>query len=365
MPLRIGLVGLPNAGKSTLFNALTRAEAEVAPYPFTTLEPHVGVVPISDPRLDTLARLVEPEKVTPASVQFVDLAGLVEGAHLGEGLGNRFLAHIREVEAICMVARCFEAQEVPHVAAKLNPTADLEVLDLELALADLESAERRLEKLQREVRAGEPGAVHETASVEALRNALGRGERAANVELDPSASESIARLNLLTQKPRVFVANVGEDDLPEGGPLAAQVVSYARGEGADALVICAALEADLNSWDPDEAEELRASLGLKGSALTGLVQASHRVLNLVTFFTITGGREVRAWTAVRGTKAAEAAGKIHSNMAEGFIRAEIIGWEDLVAVGSIAEARETGSVRTEGREYAVQEGDVLEIRFRR
>ncbi|MFQ5946818.1 MAG: GTPase, partial [Anaerolineae bacterium] len=209
MPLRIGLVGLPNAGKSTLFNALTRGRAEVAPYPFTTLEPHVGVVPTPDPRLDALAKLVDPEKVTPATAQFVDLAGLVEGAHLGEGLGNRFLARIREVDALCMVARCFEAEEIPHVAAKLDPIADLQVLDLELALADLEVVERRMEKVRSEAKAGAPAAVHEMVALESLRNALGRGERAAGVNFDPSVSEPVADLNLLTQKPRVFVANVG------------------------------------------------------------------------------------------------------------------------------------------------------------
>lgn len=364
MPLRIGLVGLPNAGKSTLFNALTQGRAEVAPYPFTTLEPHVGAVPIADPRLDALAQLVEPEKVTPATVQFVDLAGLVEGAHRGEGLGNRFLARIREVEALCMVVRCFEAEEIPHSAPKLDPVSDLQVLDLELALADLASVEGRIEKVEGEARAGAPAAVSEMTALEALREGLGEGQRAAMVNLDASVAETVAHLNLLTGKPRVFVANVGEGDLESGGPLAAAVVSFARAEGAEALVICAALEADLVSWDPDEAEQFRASLGLGDSVLTGLIRASHRVLNLVTFFTIAGGREVRAWTAVLGTTAGEAAGMIHSDMAEGFIRAEIVGWEDLVAAGSAAEARETGAVRTEGREYAIQEGDVLEIRFR-
>ncbi len=365
MGLQIGIVGLPNVGKSTLFNALTKAGAATAPYPFTTIDPNRGVAAVPDRRLEALARLVGPEQVTPTTVEFVDIAGLVRGSHRGEGLGNRFLAHIREVDAVAVVARCFADPDVAHVDGSLDPVRDLEVLDLELTLADLETVQRRLEKARAAAKARPKEAREEVALLEDLEARLQRGERADRWASEGEGRANLAReLFLLTAKPRLYVANVGEEDLPEGGEMAAKVMERVAAEGAPCVVLCAQLEADLAEWPPDEAAEYRAALGLDRSGLEALVWAGYRTLDLITFFTIVGGREVRAWSVRRGATAPEAAGRVHTDMERGFIRAEVIDWQELVEAGGWSAARERGLVRTEGRDYVVQDGDVCLFRFR-
>ncbi|MGQ9626831.1 MAG: redox-regulated ATPase YchF [Anaerolineae bacterium] len=363
MSLQIGIVGLPNVGKSTLFNALTKAGAQVASYPFTTIEPNVGVVEVSDPRLADIAALVQPERAVPASVEFLDIAGLVRGAHHGEGLGNQFLGYIRNVDAILLVVRCFRDPDIPHVTAELNPVEDMEVIDLELALADLAAVERRLEKVQSQAK-GRPTAYEaEINLLERARDHLSAGGHVAKLPMTTKEARMLDPLNLLTAKPRIYVANVGEEDLPTGGKLAAQVRRRAQDEGTKAVTICAQVEADLAEWPPGEAAEYRRSLGLEKSALEDLIQASYELLGLITFFTATGKREVRAWPIKGGTKAPQAAGKVHSDMERGFIRAEVVSYEDLMASGSLAAAREKGLMRLEGRDYVVQDGDVIHFRF--
>ncbi len=363
MGLQIGIVGLPNAGKSTLFNALTHAGVAVASYPFTTIEPNVGVVPVPDRRLQDIAAIVGPERVVPATVEFVDVAGLVKGAHRGEGLGNQFLGHIRTVDAIAMVVRCFRDENVPHPEGVIDPRADVETLTLELTLADLATVERRLEKVRGQARARpkEFGALQDV--LERVAQALGAGQPVRRLELTPEERAMLRELNLLTAKPVLYVANVGEEDLPEGGEHAATVCEIAAAEDAECVVLCAEIEAELLDWPEEEAAEYRQALGLEEPGLHRLIRAGYRLLDLVTFFTTTGGREVRAWTVRRGTPVVEAAGKIHSDMQRGFIRAEVLSYEDLMQVGSFAAAREQGLVRTEGRDYIVQDGDIIHIRF--
>ena len=355
MPLQIGLVGLPNAGKSTVFNALTQADAAVASYPFTTIEPHVGVAEVHDPRLDAVADLIKPDKVIPTAIQFVDIAGLVKGAHKGEGLGNQFLAHIREVDAIALVLRCFDDPDVAHMSAQLDPVDDLEVLDVELSLADLGTVERRIERTQGAAKARPKDFEWELATLDELREHLARGQPArtfaageAGDGADGRVEILLAELFLLTNKPRLLVANVGEDTLPDGGTSASQLSEVAEREGSQAIVLCAECEAALAEWPPDEAAAYRAELGL---------------LDLITFFTVTGGEVVRAWTLRRGQSVWQAAGQVHTDMQRGFIRADVVRHDDLVAAGSMVAAREVGRLRSEGRDYIVRDGDVIHIHF--
>jgi len=371
MPLQIGIVGLPNVGKSTLFNALTRASVAVANYPFTTIEPHVGVAAVPDERLDAIAALIRPNKVVPATIQFVDIAGLVQGAHRGEGLGNQFLAAIREVDAIAMVLRCFEDADVPHVAATLDPLADLEILDLELTLADLATVERRIERTRGAAKANPKAHEWELTTLARLREHLAAGHPACTfATMGHSASSDddplhalLGELFLLTNKPRLLVANVGEDALPEGGALAARVAERAVAEGSQAVVVCAECEAGLAEWPPAEAAAYRAELGLSESGLNRLVRASYALLDLITFFTVTGGEVVRAWTLRRGLTAWHAAGLVHTDIQRGFIRADVIPCGELLATGSLSLAREAGKLRSEGRDYVVADGDVIHIHF--
>lgn len=364
MALQIGIVGLPNVGKSTLFNALTRAGAAVAAYPFTTIEPNRGIVAVPDPRLKRLAAMLEPEQVTPATVEFVDIAGLVRGAHRGEGLGNQFLGHIRTVDAIALVCRCFINPDVAHPEGTVDPLRDLEVLDLELVLADLEVAERRLDKVRSVAKARPRDYAAEMEALERLRARLQAGEPAAAWAAQGASEAALAReMSLLTAKKRIYVANVDEDDLPGGGPLATQLAHRVAEEGTPFVVICAQLEADLSEWPPDEAAAYRADVGLERSGLEALAHAGYQVLDLITFFTIAGGREVRAWAIQRGTRAPQAAGKVHTQMERGFIRAEVVSFPQLAEAGNWHAARERGILRIEGRDYEVRDGDVCLFRF--
>jgi GTP-binding protein YchF len=363
MSLQIGIVGLPNVGKSTLFNALTRAGAAVASYPFTTIDPNVGVVELPDQRLRDVAAIVKPDQIRPTTIEFLDIAGLVQGAHQGEGLGNQFLGNIRNVHAMAMVVRCFTDPDVAHVSAELDPLADSEVIDLELILADLATLERREDKVRSMAKAQPREFESELDLLARMRSHL-EGERlASQLSVSPKEADMLSPLNLLTAKPRLYIANVGEDSLPGNGPLADLVLERARQEGAQAAVICAQLEADLADWSPDEAAEYRAELGLEASGLERLVSAGYRLLNLITFFTATGTSVVRAWTLREGQTAFDAAGKVHTDMQRGFIRAEVVSYTDLMAAGSFQAARDRGLFRLEGRDYVIQDGDIVHIRF--
>ena len=363
MSLQIGIVGLPNVGKSTLFNALTRAGAAVASYPFTTIDPNVGVVEVPDHRLNDVAAIVQPEEVKATTIEFLDIAGLVKGAHQGEGLGNQFLGHIRNVDAVALVVRCFEDPDVAHVSAELEPMADAETIGLELILADLATVERRIEKVRSAAKAQPREFAAEMELLQQLQAHLETGKLASRLPVSEKEREMLQPLFLLTAKPRLYVANVGEDSLPEGGPLAAQVLERAEAEGAQAVVICAQLEADLSDWSAEEAAEYRAELGLEAPGLERLIRAGYRLLDLITFFTATGTNVVRAWTLRRGETVYVAAGKIHTDMQQGFIRAEVVSYADLMEAGDLGRARERGLVRLEGRDYVVQDGDIIHIRF--
>ncbi len=363
MSLQLGLVGLPNVGKSTLFNALTNAGAIVANYPFTTIDPNIGVVPVPDRRLHRLQEIIRPERTVATTLRVVDIAGLVKGASHGEGLGNQFLSHVRAVDAMAMVVRCFENADVAHVTTELDPIADIETVDLELALSDLAILERHQQKLAGLAKANPREYRAEVETVAQAMEGLGAGIAIRDLALPPEQRAFLASVPLLTAMPRLFVANVGENDLPEGGPLAAAVRQRAQDEGSPAIVLCADLEAELQELPADEAQQYLASYGLDSSGLDRVIASGYELLQLITFFTTTGGKEVRAWTLRQGETALDAAGTVHTDMARGFIRAEVVAFDDLDRAGSIASAREAGRVRLEGREYRVADGDVIHIRF--
>ena len=371
--LSAGIVGLPNVGKSTLFNAVTRTHnAPAENYPFCTIDPNVGVVTVPDPRLDKLTELSKSKKETPTAIQFVDIAGLVKGASAGEGLGNQFLSHIREVDAIVQVVRCFADPDVHHVSASIDPIRDIEVINTELVLADLTSLQKRHDRLQKEVRAGEKGAKTESAIIEKLLPHLDSGKPAISASLDPEEKVIARNFFLLTSKPTLFACNVAETDLAAvaksdktnaAAKYVEQVQDYAQHHfGTEAFVISAQIESELVDLSEDEALEYLRGLGVEDSGVHALIRAAYHLLGLRTYFT-TGEKETRAWTIHAGDKAPQAAGAIHSDFERGFIAAETIAYDDLIAVGSFAKARETGKLRLEGKEYEVKDGDVITFRF--
>ncbi|MBQ5859563.1 MAG: redox-regulated ATPase YchF [Selenomonadales bacterium] len=362
--LEVGIVGLPNVGKSTLFNAITKAGAEAANYPFCTIEPNVGVVDVPDPRLQKLEEMYKTKRTVPASVRFVDIAGLVKGAAQGEGLGNKFLAHIRQVDAVAQVVRCFEDSNITHVEGGLDPLRDIEIINTELCLADLETVERRAERVQKLAKSGDKTARMEQELLGRLAEVLGESLPARRVEMSDIEADLIKDLNLLTLKPILYIANVGEDEVADGhdNPYVQKVAQYAAEEKAEVIVISAKVESEIAELDAEDAKEFLAELGLEESGLDKLIKASFKLLGLITFLTA-GVQEVRAWTIRQGTKAPQAGGKIHSDIERGFIRAEIVAYDALMEAGSHAAAREKGQVRLEGKEYVMQDCDVTYFRF--
>ncbi len=362
--MKLGIVGLPNVGKSTLFNAITKAGAEIANYPFCTIEPNIGTVAVPDERLDRLAKMYSPVKVTPATVEFVDIAGLVKGAGKGEGLGNKFLSHIREVDAIIHVVRCFEDTNIAHVNGSIGPSRDMETINFELIFADLEMLDKRIDKTRKMLKTGDKKYQVELELYERIKTALEAGIAVRAMTLSTEERSAVDQLFLLTSKPVLYAANVSEDDFQVGrsNPFIDELMQIAEKEGSEVLLICAKIEEEIAQLEEDERAVFLEELGLRESGLNRLIKSSYKLLGLISFLTA-GQPEVRAWTIVKGTKASQAAGKIHSDFERGFIRAEIVSYDDLIRCGTYNTAREKGLIRSEGREYVMQDGDVTLFRF--